>query len=198
MKKTGRPLGLVVEGESEYYGLPHFLQRLGIRHTVPAVFRGQSGTMGAEGVARRAIPYIKAQLNKQVRKVLVVIDREDRSECSGQLAAGVNFQISRMLTAERIEASIVVVCANTKFENWLIADPQGLAGHKLVLPSLRQRKPLNVDGKDGEAELRRCFVKGKHYTKGTLTGQLAALVRLEDKRVQARSRSLRKLIKEVR
>lgn len=194
------PLGLVVEGYSEYYAVPVLLKTLDVRIATPAVFHGQSDQMNASALSRRMLPEVRAQLRKGIRKLLIILDRESRATCAPSLAARVRDEVLQRLSenAVAVRCTIVVVCADRKLENWLLADPYGIAGHKLIRDEVRKKRPENVDGTDGKAELRRYFVHGKFYVEGEMTGSLASHVRVENNIVLRRSRSLRKLVTEAK
>ena len=194
------PLGLVVEGFSEYYAVPVLLKRLNVRSAIPAVFHGQSDEMNASALSRRMLPEVRAQLRKGIRKLLIILDCESRPTCAPNLAATVRDEVGRRLSesAVAVRCTIAVVCADRKLENWLLADPYGVAGHKLIRDEVRKKRPTNVDGTDGKAELRRYFVRGKFYIEGEMTGSLAFHLRVENNIVLRRSRSLRKFVTEVK
>ena len=194
------PLGLVVEGFSEYYAVPVLLKTLNVRSATPAVFHGQADEMNASALARRMLPVVRAQLRKGIRKLLIILDRESRPTCAPSLAETVRDEVVRRLSEREVavRCTIAVVCADRKLENWLLADPYGIAGHKLIRDEVRKKQPENVDGTDGKAELRRYFVHGKFYVEGQMTGSLAFHVRVENNIVLRRSRSLRKLVTEAK
>ena len=198
--KEELPLGLVVEGFSEYYAVPVLLETLDVRIATPAVFHGQSDEMNASALSRRMLPEVRAQLRKGIRKLLIILDRESRATCAPNLAATVQDEVVRRLSesAVAVPCKIAVVCADRKLENWLLADPHGIAGHKLIRDQVRKKRPINVDGTDGKAELGRYFVHGKFYVEGQMTGSLASHVRVENSTVLRRSRSLRKLVTEAK
>ncbi|UCC32315.1 MAG: hypothetical protein JSU86_08535, partial [Phycisphaerales bacterium] len=187
------PVGLVVEGKSEYYAVPVFAQRLGTAHRTPAVFHGQPVELSAGGVAQRVLPSLRAQTRKGVRKVVVVLDRESRESCAPDFARSVlNALRSKLKTfTDDPSCPIRVVVPDRKFENWLLADLAGLVSHALIRRDARRSSRANVDGFDGEAELRKLMIRGRSYEKGEMTGDLAKCVRLELREVRNRSRSLR-------
>lgn len=193
-----RPIGLVVEGISEFHALPVFVRQLDRRAAGAAVFQGQGVHMTPQAVARRAFPSVRAQLKKNLGRVIVVLDREFRDACAPGIAGQVQNDLMQMLADQGADPSIpvVVVCADRMFENWLLADRSGLATHKLVRTRIG-RQPGNVDGVDGATELSKLMVSGASYRKGQLSGQLAEHVRVKNVTVQRRSRSLQKFVKEV-
>lgn len=198
---SARPIGLVVEGDSEYHALPVLLAKLQVRHATPANFHGQSDTMTPKQLVHRALPCVQAQARKRVSRIIVVLDRESREECAPDFASNVQDVLIRRLTADnaRPACPIVVVCADRKIENWLFADPAGLAKSELVRRATSKRRaPANVDGTDGEADLKALMFPHHPYRSGTMTGELAKHIRVECSKVQQRSRSLRKFVKEVK
>lgn len=197
---TSAPIGLVVEGTSEYYAVPRLLQRLGLRYCTPAVFHGQPVELPPEAVGKRALPYVRAQSRKGVSKVVVIVDREDREQCAPDFAAGVRCYLLANLGARTrgAQRQVTVVSPDRKIENWLIADRAGLANYALIRSGAKTERRSNVDGLDGDAELRRLIARGRTYEKGEMTGDLASCIRPDRAEVRRRSRSLRKFLKAVR
>ncbi len=192
-------MGLVVEGQSEYHAVPELLERLGERRTTPAVFQGQGSEMTPEAVVNRMIGCVRAQLSKKIRRLLVILDRENREECAPSLARRIYDALVRRLAKEGVHSpcAISVICPDRMFENWLLADPRGLSEHKYILDSCGTNAPANVDGSDGKNDLSKLFVANRKYAEGKMTGDLARNIRAECTVVQKRSRSLRKFVKEA-
>jgi len=197
--RRAAPIGLVVEGKSEYYAIPIFLRKLGIGFTTPAVFHGQSHDMRPASVSARVFPYARTQLKRRISKLLIILDRESRDACAPHLAEEVRSALARNLSDASVSVScpITVICADRTLENWLLADPAGLSRHAFVKKALRETRPVNVDGSNGKRDLARHFVRGRFYVEGELSGDLANQVRVEEASVQRRSRSLRKFVSEA-
>ena len=133
------PVGLVVEGESEVGAIPLLLRDSNIRLSRVVHFGGQPTdcpmSKFREFVERKIVPLVQATLLKQVSRVIVVVDRENRESCPGEFAQAVARTIIGTLTFRYQYAGsppISVVCADRKLENWLIADPAGVTSRQVV------------------------------------------------------------------
>ncbi len=86
-----------------------------------------------------------------------------------------------------------VAVADREFENWLIADPQGIFQNNLVKNDPTGRVGNRADGKDAIAILKWAF--GRNSYSKTIHGPLlAGLVDVSDSSVLARSPSLAALV----
>ncbi len=195
------PIGLVVEGESEYAALPYLVARGGGRNANPIIFGGQAVNSDLERFAAQRIgPKVRAAMLKRVAKVVVVVDRELRPDCPSKIArtvaAGVSRYLDENFPSSRNSPPFVVVCADRSLENWLIADPEKIAAYGNL-----QRRPVrprtaNVDGKDACRLIRRACKPNRSYHKTRDAPQLARLVRVDEPTVRRRSKSLDKFLRE--
>jgi len=192
------PIGLVVEGPSEYHALPQLLAKLSVRHTTPSSCDGFGAYAAPEAIARRALRHLRAQATKDIRRLLFVLDRESRPDCAPAFAETVREAVKKEAGPEwrGIDKPLVVVCCDRTIENWIIADPTGIRSHKSMGKDLSRRVGSQADGKDAVQMLKSASARGFHYQKGWMAGELAARVRVNARQVQRRSRSLRKLLKE--
>lgn len=194
-------LGLVVEGESEYFAIPILLQKAGASPGQKVVFRGQ-GTQSPIPilVQKRLLPATRALTLRSHSKVLVVIDREDRPDCPGDFAQRVCSELVRQLESTygyRGTPPIVVVVADRTLENWLIADPQGIRQHAYISRDIARRVGSNADGLDAIRILQWAYRPGKYYHKTKDGPALAARVRVLQQGVRRCSKSLDKLLREA-
>ncbi|MHA1813412.1 MAG: DUF4276 family protein [Candidatus Thorarchaeota archaeon] len=197
-----KPVGLVVEGQTEARAYPLLLKPLGLRLAGILHFGGQFQTRNATDLARfvtcRIVPRVQAMRRKGVASIVVVLDREERNDCPGQLASNIEAIIVHELHAQYQYAGqppISVVCADRRFENWLIADPDGIARHKLIQDSPSRAVGSQADGKDAIMIINRVLRHGRSYMKTTHGPQLAKHVRILEPGVRSRSHSLDKLIR---
>ena len=137
-----RPVvGLVLEGNTEYNAIPLLLQRLGVRTGAPSVFNGQPVHASIRSlVENRLIRYVRTQLVKATGTVLVILDRETRPQSASEFGKRVFTEMIRQvkrLDGEEASKRIAVVVADRSFENWLLADPEGIARSKLLRRNTR-------------------------------------------------------------
>lgn len=134
------------------------------------------------------------------RKVIVVIDREQRPDCPGEFARAVREELGRQLNARfgyEDDPPLSVVCADRTLENWLVADPTGISQHAYIGRDIRRRVGTNADGLDALSIIRDAYRSGRHYHKARDAPALAAKVRVDRSDVRARSKSLNKLLREA-
>ena len=197
---VAKPIALVVEGEAEYGALPILVRNAGGRAVNPIIFRGQFVSAIDRLAVERIAPRVRLAMHKNVAKVVVVLDREQRSECAPEVASIVAEAVRQSLRDKYSydgTPPVVVVCADLSMENWLLADAEGLAACRLLSrqPSVGSR--TNVDGRDALRALKNACRPGRSYQKRRDAPILAERVRVTDASVRQRSRSLRKFLKEA-
>lgn len=197
------PVALVVEGESAVGAIPQLLRGTGIRLLRPVKFGGQpvdcESSRFREFVRRKIVPLVYTRLQKQVSLVVVVIDREYREQCPGEFAQEVKRTIVTALQDEHGYSGappVSVVCADSKLENWLIADPEGILTHNYIVRDLSSAVGTNADGKDALALLNNAYRPARRYHKCMDAPRLASKVRTMEPNVRRRSHSLDKLLRE--
>jgi len=93
-------LGLVVEGEADYATIPVLLRRAGATPGRASIFRGQGVQCDIPTlVQKRLLAHTRVQLLKGYRKILVIIDREMRQDCPGDLAQRVQAELVGQMEA---------------------------------------------------------------------------------------------------
>lgn len=132
-------IGFVVDGESEFVALKKIWPQLrdATGHTLldPALAKipPKAPLPTIAKVCERRISAIQ---QKKTDRVIVLMDREDRGECPGELATALTVHLSRVAGGD-----VVVVIKEAMFENWLIADLGALKmqpGRFVVSRSLEQ------------------------------------------------------------
>ena len=195
-------VGLVVEGRTEYQALPEMLVRLGLRCTTPISFRGQPVEAAVDRLVERCLlRHVRAQLRKKPDLVIVVLDLEQRQSAAHRFRAEVRrelrTQVRRTEGQGAARKTEVVVC-DRLFENWLLADPRGIAASAYLEQDLTRAVSCHADGKDALSLLRGALRKGETYRKAEHGPRLAAHVRVEDRKVRLCSESLRQFVDIVR
>ena len=182
------PVGLVVEGPCEVRALPILLEQAGHRVARPVTFHGQSTDSPVDAfVSNRVIPTAKLLVVARKLSTLgIVFDRDSRPESAPRLCRRAYEVARRALPAS---LPIFVAVADRAFENWLLADPAGIAAHALVARNPANRVGSMSDGKDGASILRWAF-GDNDYEKVRHAPQLAGLVNVKDDAVLSRSPSL--------
>lgn len=143
-------IGLITEGEAEYYALP-LLHRENLVPGCPPLRPLNLGGIGGEAsphaIAIRVKPKVLEHWARGVNQVLVCVDRELRADCPGRFADSVSRELAQILAGRRRpECSVRVVVADRAFEAWLLADAAGLHAQRFF-----QRRPgfASFEGKLG-------------------------------------------------
>lgn len=123
-------VGLVVEGDAEYFALPR-LHKDGLIPNCPPLRATNLGGVGSHlsplGIARMAAGSVHAHKAAGRSKVILCIDLEQRPACAGAFATSVSKALSQELVARKCPTDDThVVIANRSFEAWLLADARGL------------------------------------------------------------------------
>lgn len=190
-------IGLLVEGEGEYYGFPHLLSRLSSQHTIlhqPLRYDKLQPCAKPAQIAYVASKKFPILLHKGVSLIVVVIDKEKRPECTGPLVQEIEREARRHLQTTSVDVRVVLKV--TKLENWLIADPQALRD----LPGLfehverieKQVAHGRADAADAHGLLKTCSRKRSYDKK---SGAIEICKKLDPERARQNSRSFRKLLK---
>jgi hypothetical protein len=187
-------IGLLVDGRTEYYALPHLLPRLGSSHQIlaPLVCDIQPFASPAlmAHVASKRFPIL---LKDKVDWILVLIDKETRQDCTGELVQVIEREMRSRLDSKEVGLSVVLKVS--KFENWTASDPDALR----ALPGMfekverieKQVAPNRADAVDALSLLKSCARKSYHK----VDSAVAICKQLDPVRAAANSRSFRKLLK---
>lgn len=111
-------------------------------------------------VARACKPVLVA-VARSADRVLVLLDREQQDECSGDIAKAVEHRLSGI-----VSVPVAVVIKNRTYENWMISDLGALRscpGRFSVTNRLEQRVlPNKADNVDAYTELKRVALDGQY------------------------------------
>jgi hypothetical protein len=116
-------LGLVVDGQAEALAYPFLLRRIriaGVAFLNPIYADMQPKATPAQ-IVKAASPKLKLAIDRGAHKQVLLIDFEDRNECSCTFAQTLTATLRRFGFGDA-----VAVVKNRRFENWLIADPEAL------------------------------------------------------------------------
>lgn len=189
-------IGVIVDGMSEYSGLPATLHKLrpGLPEAVmnPIKVDLQPGSPVAQ-TAKRYAGRIRL-LEGRVNAVVILIDGEQGQECPGQLAASLAVQL-----AGAVFCPVAVVMKNRMLENWLVADfdtVSGLQGRfKFTAADRASVIPNRADNVDALRMLKRAAGK-RAYDK--VADSQRILGAANPLRMAANSRSFRKFLRSIR
>ena len=195
-------VGIIGEGDTEFYCIPTLVSKKGHQVVGCHNLRGVGGDYPWDSLFTKKIyPYVrgfavKSAVNKP-DKVLIIIDREDRSECCGGLAAEGVRLITHKLAEENLSIATSVVIPNRQIECWLMADTSALDRSPLFERPLSPLLGDNLDETNVMKVINDNLKKGQKWDKPKFGKALVQKLNLENETVLRRSRSLRKLIKEV-
>lgn len=193
-------IAIITEGESEYGALPTLYQQLrdatGASFLNPIRLKVQPDGPPAK-IARECKTQFKVLAEKNVTLVVVVLDREERSESSGELASQIEAAIR---DACSFSFDIAVVMKDRAFENWVIADLDALRaqpGRFNVTAALeRAVSPDKADRIAALDQLKRA-IRGSNVTYDKRQDSKRTLEKADVLRIAANSRSFRHLLHAV-
>lgn len=191
-------IAVIGEGKTEFYCVPTIAGRLG------NIVVGQMliGTNGDDYdweflIRRKVVPRIFAMAAKNPDKILVVVDRERRAACPPDLAATaleiVQEECGYCLGVCRVS---VVVC-NRQFENALFADYDAVDRLPILDNPVSHLFPEVADERNLLRFIEGHARDGAGYEKDRHGLFLARQMRLDSDICWNRSRTLRKLVKEL-
>ncbi|HEU5002617.1 MAG TPA: DUF4276 family protein [Actinomycetota bacterium] len=188
-------IGIVVDGNTEYLGLPAVLEQL--KELCDAVLMTQPLKANIQpysnpAVIARACKSRLVQLEaKGADCVVVLLDRETRPECPGELATAIRQQLA--ILAPVCVGEVVV--KDRKFENWVIADLAALRSQPArfrIGNQVARTLSGQVDGLDAESILEQATLR-RPYSK--VQDGVQTLRRADHLQMAAHSRSFRRFLR---
>jgi hypothetical protein len=159
-------LGFVVDGQSEYRSLGQLFPQLSelTGNVFLRVLKADLQPNAPFGAMARACKPRLVELEwRKADRILILVDREKRDECPGELAEGLQSAAQKHVGIE-----VAAVVKNRCFENWLIADIDALVAQpgrfKVTAGAKRLVVPNKADSVDGLAFLKK-VVKDDDYQK---------------------------------
>lgn len=113
-----------MEGHSEFYSLGIILNSLrgAYGHTIlKPLYAPIQPKASYDVIARACKSRIGILESKNVDRIIVLLDREDREACPAEMAGALVFALKKLTSIE-----VLVVIKNRCYENWLIADLKAL------------------------------------------------------------------------
>ena len=186
------------EGDTEFECVPSIAGRLG--HTIlKSINLGGLPTEGEWAAVCQEIilPYVRTEALRAPDKILVVVDREKRTQCCPGLAAEALNIFMNGLQSENLDALVSVIISDKKFESVIMADYHLLDTLPILENPVSGQLPVSLDGVDPLGIIKLALRPGCKYDKVRHGSWLASRMRLDDSVIFNRSRSLRKLIREL-
>lgn len=191
--------GPIVDGQAEFRALPELFPRIKCDHIILSPLRAD---IQPYSPIPRIVQAIKSRLHIQVGRgadaALILIDRESREECVGDWAIQIQEALAQGCGSIVEIGAFAVVIKNSKFENWLVSDPDALlkmsARFKLTKSQIDSIQPNKADRVDGLSILRSAAIK-RSYDK---VQDAVRILKLTDPlRMAENSRSFRRLLRVV-
>ena len=192
-------VAIIGEGQTEYYCLPKFVGRLG--HVVVGQARivMPNPEFNWERLFElRIVPLVHAMLTKNPDKILMVLDKEHRPDCCPELARRGLAVIAQHCGHCLGCCQVGVVISDMNFESVLFADYE-VVDQLTILESenVSSTFPPSTDGQNVLPWISHSLKPGHAYQKIRDGMFLAKRIQLTSQHVQARNRSLRKLVHEL-
>lgn len=189
-------IGIIVDGQGEFASLPKLLAELKAAtgaSILNPLFEGLQPLATPQRIAEQCRRCLAILEKRGCDTVVILIDREGRTECPGRWAAVLENEISKF-TSDGVAVRVVV--KDRTFENWLAADFDALAGLRgrftLTDADRNRVAPNKADHVDCYALLNRACRKG-YYDKVADAGRILEVATVEG--IAANSRSFRRLLR---
>lgn len=188
----------VVEGPTEFYCIPSLLGRAG--HIITGAMHIKGGNSDCDWrrlIEVKVLPRARSLALSQPDLLLVVLDRERRDTCPGELAQLGYRILSAGFAAHGIHCRISVVVADRSFECIIFADYENVDALEILQYPVSSGFGAELDGKNVGAIVQRALKPGRKYDKIIHGVALTRRLRFREEAVQKRSKCLRKLLKEI-
>jgi hypothetical protein len=189
-------IACVGEGDTEYFCVPKIIGRLG--HIVVS-----NANLGGccqdwdQTFTAQILPYVRTAALKRPDKILIVLDREKRPECCPSLVQRAITIVTDGLAQVNLSTAFSIIVSDKKFESVVMADYELVDKLPILERAVSPEFGDSLDGKDPKTIVDRALKPGTAYHKVRHGGALASRMRLDSETVLQRSRSLRKLVKEL-
>jgi len=188
-------IAIITEGVSEYRSIPLLYPQLNRRsgNRIVATMRVNVSPLAPDKViAHKCAPLLVAAKAKSAERVVVLLDREQRDECAGDIASSLEFAIS----ARSPGPIICVVLKDRTYENWLLADVDALAAQpgrfRLTQGLVKAVQPDRADSCTGIQLLGKAAIKVP-YSK--VEDSVRICRKMDLGRASQHSRSLRRFLR---
>lgn len=193
---------VVAEGPSGRAAVSVLLNTANINLMRALQFDSQPVEASLEIFAQRICWRVHLACLKRPSKVIVVVDKETRDACPGEIAGSLEAALVDKLTQDygyTGSPRVAVVVSDTSLENWFLADPESLLTYANLddskKRSLGNKVGPKADGKHAYRILQSAYRRGRFYHKTRDAAHLAQKVRVLREDVRRRSKSLDKLLR---
>lgn len=190
-------VAIIGEGQTEFYCVPKMAGRLG-NVVVGCVWTRTVSTRfdWERFFELRVVPLVLAMLAKRPEKIVVVIDRGDRTDCSPDLAERGLTVIAGRCAHCLGDCSVSVIVSDKRFECLLFADYNRVDQLRILNGPRSHTFPTTTDSQNVLNWIKPALRRGSAYHKIRDGMFLAQGMDLQNPQVQGRNRSLRKLVHE--
>jgi len=157
-------IGVVVDGVSEFASLPSLyaeLRKATGNQILRPVRANIQPTAPSGVIVRQCSKRIRECYERGAEAVVVLIDREDRNECPGEIASAIEARLGQA----RLNAHVVI--KDRTYENWLLADIDALKclSGRFVLSkaTVQAVQPNKADHVDALKLLKRSVRSGSYH-----------------------------------
>ena len=188
-------VGILVDGKSEYYTLKTMLDPLPIKKVLYCDLQPYASS---EQIAYVASKNINILLRENISKIILIIDKESRNDCTIDFARSIESALKNILKDSKLKINVNVVIKVNKYENWLISDPYayktltGMFGTSVTSKIIKDIEPNKADNVDA-IQLLNYLCKGVEFHK--MKGAKAICKNFNPDRGGKNSRSLRRLLR---
>jgi hypothetical protein len=186
-------IGVVVDGVSEYASLPSLYAELRkttgnqILRPVKADIH-PTATVGV--IVRQCSKRIQECYERGADRVVVLIDREDQTECPGEIASAIETQLAQ----GNLDAHVVI--KDRTYENWLLGDIDALKAlpgrFSLSKATVKAVQPNKADNVDALSLLKRSVRSGSYHK---VDDSKRICEKMEAGRLAQHSRSFRRFLR---
>lgn len=188
-----KKIGVIVDGAAESQALKLITQKIYIpdAQILNPLYADIQPRSAPGQIARSVKSKLDILIARQVDQVVVLIDREDRSECPTRLAQDIEGAFRKLG-----HKNVSVIIKNRKFENWLIADVEvfrNKARYKVTNKFIKAVVPNKADSVDNAEALLNQICIGTEYHKRRDAAQITDLQDVSS--IGNHSRSFRRFLR---
>lgn len=191
-------VGVIVEGEGEIKAIENIIKKLKLKNEIirQPLRADLQPKATPEVIAKSAESRVKLCKNRGVKKIVVLIDKEDHP-CAVRLAASIEGAFKKIYAGMELDFSVVV--KNSMIENWLIADPSAFkkmpAKFKVTAAFENAVSNDKADNIVNPVEIINKIIIKNEYSKGS---DPSSIMEKQDPLIAAEnSRSYRKFLREI-
>jgi Domain of unknown function (DUF4276) len=190
-------IGMLVDGQAEYRSLPDLIPRIRTPNTLINPLYADIQPFAPVGqIAHTICTKLPVLAAKKAECALILIDRETRDTCPGEIAANLAARLQCHASTFGLH-SIQVVIKDRTFENWLLSDVSALAAFPVrfeITDSTERAILRGVDRLDGAKIFRQISAKSE-YEK--IKDAKRILAKADPDKMGKASRSFRRMLRVV-